>query len=139
MKCLHYIAIFLRYTTHFSFPFLPLHFDGMNSYPQAGVANFAVLRDFASIRVISRSTTNSFRSLTCRRMTKCVLKMAKIFAVFNMLDLCYKNFKRITSIINDTTDLSIALQNRHFRRKTKKFALKSCRYARREQNKEQMF
>ena len=67
-------------------------------------------------------------------MAKCVLKAAKIFAIFNTLDLCYKKFKCITSIINDTTDLSIALQNRHFRRKTKKFALKSCKYARQEQN-----
>ena len=63
-------------------------------------------------------------------MAKCVLKAAKIFAIFNMIDFCYKNFKFITSIFNDTTDLSIALQNRHFRRKSKKFALKSCRFAR---------
>lgn len=63
-------------------------------------------------------------------MTKCVLKVAKIFAIFNMFDFCYKNFKDITSIINDSTDSSIAFQNRHFRRKNKKFALKSCRFAR---------
>ena len=130
MKCLRRAAIYLRYITLFYFPFQPFHFDGMNSFPQAGVSNFAVLRGFALIRENTCFMAYCFRSSTCRRMAKRVRLAVKNFAVFNVLNLCYKNFNGITSIINDTTNLSIALQNRHFRRKTKKFALKSCRFAR---------
>lgn len=45
---------------------------------------------------------------------KYVLKAAKIFTIFNMLEICYKNFNGITFIINDSAGLSTALRARHF-------------------------
>ena len=34
--------MYVRLAAYFSFPFQPLYFDGMNSYPQAGVVVFTV-------------------------------------------------------------------------------------------------
>ena len=47
------------------------------------------------------------RSYTCHFN---VWSHKNTFSVFNMIDFCYKNFKNVTSVINDTTDLFIALK-----------------------------